>query len=569
MAPTVDMKTWVPWSELTQTPRGTVAELRGLLNKYRPSSVLKGCSRLGILFGFGPDSGTTADQAATAQWIPVLLRKDLVAKALKLTKGGRILFFQAQLRYLAATVIQLSPMPAEDLPEVPNVTLGELVLRSGELLYKPHTVVADSLDAMANLAAEFLPVYEMDSPTDPAILLLRFYIFLTVNIPRLPSELRTFDVFALFEKQFDFSLKTYCEFIFLFLTHARLLREKKQLDAAMNSGLSLASFQNATVSQDLIHRMFDAVSFSLDKVEAPKEPFGYSDFEFLKDHPYLRYKDELFCLDYEFAVGKLESGALWRILKGLPSDKRLPYLSFWGNVFEDYVAWLFDTYAAKKLHSFYPAPRYINAQAHPICDAIVLCGSTAILIEAKMATCPAPIRYSANYKKMRKFLEDRLVSGTDRKVGVSQLLVAIDSLATHPAEQLPAWLRSVRKFIPLIITKDDLGSSWVVNGYLNARFKQQIDRKKYKEYTVTPLVSMSISSLERSVNAIRKVPFSQVLENRIAGDKLMQRPFEAASNYVPSGMPRNISAHMEVLSALMQDVIADFKITDPPGTTGS
>ena len=101
-------------------------------------------------------------------------------------------------------------------------------------------------------------------------------------------------------------------------------------------------------------------------------------------------------------------------------------------------------------------------------------------------------------------------------------------------------MRSVRKFIPLIITKDDLGSSWVVNGYLNARFKQQIDRKKYKEYTVTPLVSMSISSLERSVNAIRKVPFSQVLENRIAGDKLMQRPFEAASNYVPSGMPRNI-----------------------------
>jgi hypothetical protein len=32
------------------------------------------------------------------------------------------------------------------------------------------------LDAMANLAAEFLPVYEMDSPTDPAILLLRVYI---------------------------------------------------------------------------------------------------------------------------------------------------------------------------------------------------------------------------------------------------------------------------------------------------------------------------------------------------------------------------------------------------------
>ena len=75
MAPTVDMKTWVPWSELTQTPRGTVAELRGLLNKYRPSSVLKGCSRLGILFGFGPDSGTTADQAATRNGSPFCFAK--------------------------------------------------------------------------------------------------------------------------------------------------------------------------------------------------------------------------------------------------------------------------------------------------------------------------------------------------------------------------------------------------------------------------------------------------------------------------------------------------------------
>ena len=363
-----------------------------------------------------------------------------MAKALKLTKGGRILFFQAQLRYLAATVIQLSPMPAEDLPEVPNATLGELVLRSGELLYKPHTVVADSLDAMANLAAEFLPVSEMDSPTDPAILLLRFYIFLTVKklIPSLPSELRTFDVFALFEKQFDFSLKTYCEFIFLFLTHARLLREKKQLDAdeqRIESRVFSKCHRIARSYPSNVRRS----EFLARQGRGHQGTFRLSISNFSRTIPTCATRTSFFCLDYEFAVGKLESGALCRTLKGSPSDKRLPYLSFWGNVFEDYVAWLFDTYAAKKLHSFYPAPRYINAQAHPICDAIVLCGSTAILIEAKMATCPAPIRHSANYKKMRKFLEDRLVTGTDRKVGVSQLLVAIDSFATHPAEQLPAW----------------------------------------------------------------------------------------------------------------------------------
>ena len=41
----------------------------------------------------------------------------------------------------------------------------------------------------------------------------------------------------------------------------------------------------------------------------------------------------------------------------------------------------------------------------------------------------------------------------------------------------------VRKFIPLIIAKDEIGSSWGVNAYLNERFNDQIDRKKHKAYT--------------------------------------------------------------------------------------
>jgi hypothetical protein len=135
-----------------------VDELRGLLNKYRPSSVLKACARLSILFGFGPDRGTTADQETTTQWIPVLLDKDIAARALKLSKRGRILFFQAQLRYLAAAVIQLSLMPAEDLPEVPDNILGELVLR-GPATVKPPALPEDTYcDDPSDRRERYLPV---------------------------------------------------------------------------------------------------------------------------------------------------------------------------------------------------------------------------------------------------------------------------------------------------------------------------------------------------------------------------------------------------------------------------
>ena len=99
-------------------------------------------------------------------------------------------------------------------------------------------------------------------------------------------------------------------------------------------------------------------------------------------------------LDYEFAQGKLESGVLWRLLNGLDKEQREPYLSFWGSVFEDYVSWLFETYAASGKNTFYSAPRYEDGSNEQICDAIIVRGSTAILIESKLATCRADIRYS-------------------------------------------------------------------------------------------------------------------------------------------------------------------------------
>jgi hypothetical protein len=147
-----------------------------------------------VLFNYGPNAGTTASDEATANWAPLLFPSALVERIRMLVSHGRLIFFQAQLRYLAAEVIRLNPYGGEDSPPVPDGMLGELMLRAGELLYEPHPKPTDELDALANLVSQFLPIYEMDSPTEAFIPFLRFYIFLTINIPRLPDELKTFDV---------------------------------------------------------------------------------------------------------------------------------------------------------------------------------------------------------------------------------------------------------------------------------------------------------------------------------------------------------------------------------------
>jgi len=551
---------WVPWSELIGSPHGTVEEFRTILGKYAPSSLLKASARLSVAFNYGLEGRTVADTATTLKWIPELFTPDVMEKTRSFTGQDRPLFFQAQLRYLDAEVIRLNPASSEGLPVVPNHMLGEILLRAGELLYKPHVQLADEYDAMANLIAEFLPTYEITSPMDPFFQFLRFYIFLTKIIPKMAAHLKLFDVNVEFEKLFGFSLGRYTNFIASVALHAQQARKTTTSpDAAINASFQQIWFKNTTLTVEEIEQMFKTVCFSLAELAPQSDPIGYADFEFLRDRPYLLHEHEMFLLDYEFALTKLESAVVWRILRTLPEKKKLDSLSFWGYVFEEYVTWLFDIYASKTLNVVHKSPTYIeNGNTKQLCDVVIVCGSTAIMIEAKLATCPVGVKYSADYLKMRKYLEDKLVTGTGtRRVGVSQLLNAIHIIVKVP-EQFSLWLPGIKKLIPVIVTKDDIGSSWVVNAYLNRRFKDQLNNKKHKKYVVTPLVSMSISSMERLMWALKDKPFSEIVEQRIQSDKALASPFEAASDFVAQGVAPKLHAHVEAYKELADELVKDF-----------
>jgi len=150
--------------------------------------------------------------------------------------------------------------------------------------FKPH--VDKTAELFVAAGAEFLPIYELDSPTDPMFVFLRFYIFLTIIIDRLPPHLRLFDAEKEFQKLFPSPLMTYAEFIAAFALHATQERNNsKNYDAPIDATLRKSWFKNTNISQDLIDKMFDSVSFSLDKLPEPKDTLGYGDFEFLRDRP--------------------------------------------------------------------------------------------------------------------------------------------------------------------------------------------------------------------------------------------------------------------------------------------
>jgi hypothetical protein len=42
-----------------------------------------------------------------------------------------------------------------------------LLLRAAEMMFKPQAKLSDKLDSLAAEIAQFLPIYEIDSSTDP------------------------------------------------------------------------------------------------------------------------------------------------------------------------------------------------------------------------------------------------------------------------------------------------------------------------------------------------------------------------------------------------------------------
>lgn len=70
-------------------------------------------------------------------------------------------------------MLRIEHDPSQQIHDkLPNEVIGELLLRSGEMLYKPYVKQPDQMDELANKTALILPFYEMDLQHDPGRVLL-------------------------------------------------------------------------------------------------------------------------------------------------------------------------------------------------------------------------------------------------------------------------------------------------------------------------------------------------------------------------------------------------------------
>ena len=116
----------------------------------------------------------------------------------------------------------------------------------------------------------------------------------------------------------------------------------------------------------------------------------------------------------------------------------------------------------------------------------------------------------------------------------------------------------MNKIIPLIVTKDEIGSSFVINTYLNERFEAQFNRKDYKTLVITPLVTMSAGSMGSGYEAAGEYGVQHDSGESHHHGSTTGRPFEAASKYVHKGTARSLPKHMEILTNALSGGMKDF-----------
>jgi hypothetical protein len=253
----------------------------------------------------------------------------------------------------------------------------------------------------------------------------------------------------------------------------------------------------------------------------------------LSDKPLYKDGQNYFPIDLSLLTDKFDTGPFWKVNGHIPPDQRERFHVFWGQVFESYIQWLIGSSINGRTNKLLPNPRYSGKPEQEVCDAIVITGRCAILIEMKSSTFTVASKYGGDPGVLNSELQGKLVGTPTRRKGVHQLVEAVQRLCKADSQEHVDGLDpyEVTTFFPLLLLRDDLGSAIGINAYLNHSFQELIKGTKFLR-TVTPLFCMSCQDLEKLSPYLLDTPLSAILTARYKSDKDLAFSFWTTENAV-------------------------------------
>jgi hypothetical protein len=263
-----------------------------------------------------------------------------------------------------------------------------------------------------------------------------------------------------------------------------------------------------------------------------RRKYAANDFTCFKNKPLLRDGDNYFLIDPAFLTEKGESGTFRRISDALSGATRLRFHANWGLAFEGYMNWLMTESVDGVMNCCYPNPKFAD-NGEEVCDAIVICGGSALFIESKGATFTAEAKYGSDPSKLKNEIEEKFIHDGEREVGIGQLALRIENVFNRKSPRRIAGvdLAGVNKVFPVLVTRDDIGAALVMNAYLASRFRE-LFRRKAVSVTVTPPFSLSAQDVEMIGGYLAEASFADLIEERYRNDKGLLSTFWVLDNAI-------------------------------------
>ena len=542
---------YIIYSDVTGKP-ATEAEFIERLKHYSSSALLRVCSVLNIALMQWVDG---YDESSHARLVRTFFHSTL-AEAVLAT--GRPVFHRHQLLFVAQEALrhcEVTHQSPVTLPEAKDA--GILLLMASELLASPPLRRSVASEELARRISSILPDMETNGPLTYDRKMARSLAMSTRFADQLHGTKNHFDIRKLFRDATQLDLDIF--YALLFGCFSRFLN-LEQIKASLNLtdyAVGRAYFRKcASITSEDLDKFFgymsaDAANFSAEV--RTKNPHR-NEFTILKNKPLFDDGGLYRPLDLSMLADKMESGVFWSVNGQVDPKKRNQFHGFWGEVFERYASWLIGSSVNGELNKFFPNPRYSKKDLE-VCDGMVLSGTSAILIEYKGSTLTANGKYGGDPSALDAELKKKFVGTEAARKGVRQLADAIDKLFGRDAHDQVSGidLGKIDNVIPVLLTRDDIGSAFNLSAYLNFNFQELIRGTNFTR-TVSPLCAVSIDDFERLAPYLVDVSLSEILLARLKGDKDLVFPLWLGDNAVLSNLePRDsplLTAEIEKLGEI-------------------
>jgi hypothetical protein len=529
---------YIPYSEINGGVPSTLAEFHQSIETFPRSRILHFCTAMNYLLRSDdePVNGLAHDSL-----VRTLFKPDDASNLLQQREEVRYAFHREQILFVAKTAIMQCADREEVIPTERLQELGRIFLMASDHLPQMSPKPEPLDERFAWFTRQLLPVQEASGFHRFDYKMARSYVMLSESITQLQGANRRYwDIPALFEQATGLPLLTFQSLLWGALTKFRTFDPSKYAIDPRSYSLNQQWFASTTVPPELVDRFLSSVSGTSDQFKAAFERtnWGNSDFTHFRDKPLFRDGENYFLIDFAFLAEKLETSPFWTVHNSLPSAAQKTDLhAFWGDVFEQYGRSLLRSTCRPPKNVFHDRPVFVDRDKGEACDTVVVCDTSAVFIEMKGATFSSRAKYGEDHQRLRTEIDNKLVQQEDGEAkAVWQLKrtieLAFDNQVPERIEGLD--LRLIDTVFPLVITRDDIGSAFALNGYLQLKFSDVIQADNIS-VKVTPIFCMSAEDFERLSAYVKDVPLTDLLHAhyracREKGDYLLTSYFATSGN---------------------------------------